>query len=147
MYFCRHTSEEKPSKDSHSKRNVHEARMITEAAKTFCQQGVHPSRITVLCTYRGQASELRMLLISKTEVLFDPEIKLTSFAKFRWLTAVYSSVVLIDHYCYSESGDGEIFVLKCPIFVNHIMTVLVSKLKLSHHKNIITCKIHSYFYL
>ena len=68
MYFCRHTSEEKPSKDSHSKRNVHEARMITEAAKTFCQQGVRPSRITVLCAYRGQASELWMLLISTTEV-------------------------------------------------------------------------------
>ena len=103
--------------------------MITEAAKTFCQQGVHPSRITVLCAYRGQASELRMLLISKTEVWFDPEnmvIKLISFAKFRWVTAVYSSVVLIDHYCYSESGDGEILVLKCPIFANHIMTVLVT---------------------
>ena len=53
-------------------------------------------------------------------------IKLISFAKFRWVTAVYSSVVLIDHYCYSESGDGEILVLKCPIFANHIMTVLVT---------------------
>lgn len=53
-------------------------------------------------------------------------IKLTSFAKFRWVTAVNSSVFLIDHYCCSESGDGEILLFKCPIFVNHIMTVLVT---------------------
>ena len=56
MYFCEHTSSESTSKD-HSKRNSHEAREITEVAKTFCQAGrVDPSRITVLCAYRGQAS-------------------------------------------------------------------------------------------
>lgn len=56
MYFCEHTSSESASKD-HSKRNRHEAGEITEVAKTFCQEGrVDPSKITVLCAYRGQAS-------------------------------------------------------------------------------------------
>jgi len=56
MYFCEHTSSESTS-DDHSKRNPHEAREITEVAKTFCQKGrVDPSKITVLCAYRGQAS-------------------------------------------------------------------------------------------
>ncbi|KAJ7323744.1 NFX1-type zinc finger-containing protein 1 [Desmophyllum pertusum] len=59
MYFYDyHTSYESASKDSHSKRNSHEAREITEVAKNFCQEGrVPPSKIAVLCSYRGQASE------------------------------------------------------------------------------------------
>ena len=57
MYFCSHKSLESASED-HSKRNSHEAREITKVAETFCQKGrVHPSKITVLCAYRGQASE------------------------------------------------------------------------------------------
>ena len=56
MYFCEHTSSERASKD-HSKRNPDEAREITSVVKTFCEKGrVDPSRITVLCAYRGQAS-------------------------------------------------------------------------------------------
>ncbi|XP_020632533.1 uncharacterized protein LOC110069360 isoform X2 [Orbicella faveolata] len=58
MYFCEHTSSESTS-DDHSKRNPHEAREITEVAKTFCQKGrVDPSKITVLCAYRGQVTEI-----------------------------------------------------------------------------------------
>ena len=56
MYFFEHTSSESKSKD-HSYRNPHEAREITRVLKTFCEKGrVDPSKITVLCAYRGQAS-------------------------------------------------------------------------------------------
>ena len=55
MYFWTHTEWESDSKASHSKRNSREAREITEVAKTFCEKGgVSPSKITVLCSYRGQ---------------------------------------------------------------------------------------------
>ena len=55
MYFWTHTEWE--SEASHSKRNSHEAKEITRVAEKFCQEGgVHPSKITVLCSYRGQAS-------------------------------------------------------------------------------------------
>ena len=58
MYFWTHTDWEEESKNSHSKRNITEARKITEVAKTFCEKGgVPPSKITVLCSYRGQVSE------------------------------------------------------------------------------------------
>ncbi|KAK2558264.1 NFX1-type zinc finger-containing protein 1 [Acropora cervicornis] len=57
MYFCTHTEWETEDKFSHSKRNHHEAKKITEVAKTFCHVGgLAPSKITVLCSYRGQAS-------------------------------------------------------------------------------------------
>ena len=55
MYFWTHTKWESDSTASHSKRNSREAREITEVAKTFCEKGgVSPSKITVLCSYRGQ---------------------------------------------------------------------------------------------
>ena len=45
------------TRDSHSKRNSREAKEITEVAKTFLVKGrVLPSKITVLCSYRGQVS-------------------------------------------------------------------------------------------
>ena len=57
MYFWGHTRSEEEEEFSHSKRNYHEAKKITEVAKTFCLEGgVSPSKITVLCSYRGQAS-------------------------------------------------------------------------------------------
>ena len=57
MYFWTHTERESESETSHSKRNSHEAKEITRVAKTFCQDdGVPPSKITVLCSYRGQVS-------------------------------------------------------------------------------------------
>ena len=57
MFFWSHTVWEDESKESHSKRNSREAKEITEVAKTFCDKGgVLPSKITVLCSYRGQAS-------------------------------------------------------------------------------------------
>ena len=57
MYFWTHTAWESDSKNSHSKLNVEEAKEITKVAEVFCREGqVLPSRITVLCSYRGQAS-------------------------------------------------------------------------------------------
>ena len=56
MYFWTHTNWESASSEP-SKRNSREAREITEVAKTFCVKGgVEPLKITVLCSYRGQAS-------------------------------------------------------------------------------------------
>jgi len=56
MYFWTHTTWESESSET-SKRNTREAREITEVATTFCVKGgVPPSKITVLCSYRGQAS-------------------------------------------------------------------------------------------
>ncbi len=57
MYFWTHTIGESDSKNSHSKLNEAEARKITEVAERLCGEGqVLPSKITVLCSYRGQAS-------------------------------------------------------------------------------------------
>ena len=57
MYFWTHTECESESKNSHSKLNKKEAEKITEVAEKFCREGeVLPSKITVLCSYRGQAS-------------------------------------------------------------------------------------------
>ena len=57
MYFWTHTEPESESKASHSKRNTYEAEEITRVAQIFCQDGgISPSRITVLCSYRGQVS-------------------------------------------------------------------------------------------
>ena len=56
MYFWTHTKWESESIE-HSKRNSREAQEITKVAKTFCQEGgIHPSKITVLCSYRGQVN-------------------------------------------------------------------------------------------
>lgn len=64
MFFWTHTDRESDSKNSHSKLNKTEARKITEVAETFCREGeVLPSEITVLCSYRGQASLLSSSLI------------------------------------------------------------------------------------
>ena len=55
MYFWTHTKWE--SEASHSKRNSRQAEEITRVAEFFCQEGeIHPSKITVLYSYRGQAS-------------------------------------------------------------------------------------------
>ena len=57
MYFWTHEELESDSKNSHSKLNEEEAIKITGVAETFCREGqVKPSSITVLCSYRGQAS-------------------------------------------------------------------------------------------
>ena len=57
MYFWTHTELESDSKNSHSKFNEEEAKEITKVAEAFCGEGqVSPSGITVLCSYRGQAS-------------------------------------------------------------------------------------------
>ena len=57
MYFWTHTELESDSKNSHSKLNVEEAKEITKVAELFCGEGgVDPETITVLCSYRGQAS-------------------------------------------------------------------------------------------
>lgn len=83
MYFCFHKSDEKPSKDSHSKRNPTEARMITEAAKKFCKGGVvRPSEITVLCAYRGQIREINDSFKS-SNVAEMAEIKVTTIDAFQ----------------------------------------------------------------
>jgi len=64
MYFWTHTVWESEPK-GHSKRNSREAREITEVAKTFCKEGgVPPSKITVLCSYRGQVQEIRNWFLS-----------------------------------------------------------------------------------
>lgn len=56
MYFWTHTSWESELSET-SKRNTREAREITKVATTLCVEGgVFPSKITVLCSYRGQAS-------------------------------------------------------------------------------------------
>lgn len=57
MYFWTHKELESDSKNSHSKLNEEEAKKITQVAETFCREGqVDPWSITVLCSYRGQAS-------------------------------------------------------------------------------------------
>ena len=57
MYFWTHAKRESESKSSPSKRNSHEAEKITEVAEELCREGgVCPSKITVLCSYRGQVS-------------------------------------------------------------------------------------------
>ncbi|XP_078352990.1 NFX1-type zinc finger-containing protein 1-like [Oculina patagonica] len=82
MFFCYHTSFESASKD-HSKRNSHEAREITKVAERFCQEGrVLPSRITVLCAYRGQVTEMKECFKSSNVEKLS-EIKVTTIDSFQ----------------------------------------------------------------
>ncbi|CAH3144169.1 unnamed protein product, partial [Porites lobata] len=83
MYFWTHTKWE--SEASHSKRNSREAEEITRVAKFFCQEGeVHPSKITVLCSYRGQASvkEIESHFRS-TEITALEDVKVTTIDSFQ----------------------------------------------------------------
>ncbi len=71
MYFWTHTVWETESRET-TKRNFREAKEITEVAGTFCDKGgVSPSKITVLCSYRGQVS-----LTSDDEHTFNYEFLL-----------------------------------------------------------------------
>jgi len=80
MYFYTHTAWESESKDT-SKRNTREALEITEVAKTFCLKGkVLPSKITVLCSYRGQVLEIREQF-KKNSALAD--ISITTIDSFQ----------------------------------------------------------------
>ncbi|XP_078352980.1 uncharacterized protein LOC144637775 isoform X2 [Oculina patagonica] len=67
MYFWTHTIGESDSKNSHSKLNEAEARKITEVAERLCGEGqVLPSKITVLCSYRGQVTEIKHRFLRST---------------------------------------------------------------------------------
>ncbi|XP_015763067.1 PREDICTED: NFX1-type zinc finger-containing protein 1-like [Acropora digitifera] len=82
MYFWTHTKLEE-DKFSHSKRNSCEAEKITEVAKTFCQEGrVPPSKITVLCSYRGQVPEIKKCF-KDTEIPALENVKVTTIDSFQ----------------------------------------------------------------
>jgi len=83
MYFWTHTAREEEDKFSYSKRNHHEAKKITEVAKTFCHEGgVPPSKITVLCSYRGQVLEIKKCFQS-TEIPALENITVTTIDSFQ----------------------------------------------------------------
>ncbi|PFX18911.1 Helicase required for RNAi-mediated heterochromatin assembly 1 [Stylophora pistillata] len=80
IYFWTHTDWEDESKNSHSKRNITEAKKITEVARTFREREVPPSKITVLCSYRGQVDEVKKHF-RKEDKLSD--IKVTTIDSFQ----------------------------------------------------------------
>ena len=69
MYFIDHTNPESNAQGSHSKRNTYEARKIFEALQYLvCENNVPASKITVLCSYRGQASTCITFLLWLSEI-------------------------------------------------------------------------------
>lgn len=62
MYFIDHTHYESGAPGTYSKRNEYEAKEIVKAVQYLCDQGVPPSKITVLCSYRGQVGRTSVSL-------------------------------------------------------------------------------------
>ena len=56
LYFIDHTNPESDAQGSYSKRNTEEAKKIVQAIRYLSANGVRASQVTVLCSYRGQAS-------------------------------------------------------------------------------------------
>ncbi|XP_015754366.1 PREDICTED: uncharacterized protein LOC107334006 [Acropora digitifera] len=103
MYFWTHTAREEEDKFSYSKRNSHEAKKITEVAKTFCHEGgVPPSKITVLCSYRGQVLEIKKRF-KDTEIPALENITVTTIDSFQ---GQENDIILIS--LVRSNKDGKI---------------------------------------
>nr|XP_058942771.1 NFX1-type zinc finger-containing protein 1-like [Pocillopora verrucosa] len=103
MYFWTHTSHEDESKNSHSKTNVTEAKKITEVAKTFCEKGgVPPSKITVLCSYRGQVAEIVKRFKEADDFALLSDIKVTTIDSFQ---GQENDIILISLVRSNKEGN------------------------------------------